>query len=108
MRDLATDSDRRVIDEADLAEYDYSGVQFGQGPKMTRVQGRAADHQRAARAGGGRKPKILFTVGHGERSSTIGAARLRQARDLLGKDNFEIEEWGSLGQTRCRPTPIWW
>ena len=24
---------------------------------------------------------------------------MRQARDLLGRDNFDIEEWSSLGET---------
>ena len=30
---------RRLVDSADLAEYDYSGLQFGQGPRMTGFKG---------------------------------------------------------------------
>ncbi len=46
-----------------------------------------------------RKGRILFTTGHGELGLDDGsAAGLDQAQDLLGRDNFEIEEWASLGQ----------
>jgi ABC-type uncharacterized transport system involved in gliding motility auxiliary subunit len=46
----------------------------------------------------GRKPKILFTTGHGELSlDDQGGRGLSGAQQLLGRDNFELEEWASLG-----------
>ncbi len=95
---LATDSDRRVIDEADLVEYDYSGVQFGEGPKIREFKGEQLITSALLELVEAEKPKILFTVGHGEGQLDYGERSLSQARDLLGKDNFEIEEWGSLGK----------
>ena len=47
----------------------------------------------------GRKPKILFTTGHGEHSlDDQGGHGLSGAQQLLGRDNFELSEWSSLGQ----------
>jgi ABC-type uncharacterized transport system involved in gliding motility auxiliary subunit len=47
----------------------------------------------------GRKPKILFTTGHGERAlDDAGPRGLASAREILGADNFEMEEWASLGK----------
>ncbi len=91
--------DRRVIDEFDLAEYDYSGAQFGQPPTLQELKGEAQITSAILELIEAEKPRILFTTGHGEAPLAPGARSLSQARDLLGKDNFEIEEWGSLGQT---------
>jgi gliding motility-associatede transport system auxiliary component len=47
----------------------------------------------------GRKPKILFTTGHGEHSlDDQSGSGLSGAQQLLGRDNFELEEWASLGK----------
>ncbi len=91
--------DRRVVDSADLAEYDYSGLQLGQGPEMTGFNGEQIFTSTLIELTEGRKPKILFTSGHGERSlDDFGATGLDQAQTLLGQDNLEVEEWASLGQ----------
>ena len=97
---VATDDDRRVIDEFDLAEYDYSGAQFGQGPTLQEFKGEGQITSALLALVESKKPKILFTSGHGEEplAQSQDLRSLSQARDLLGKDNFEIEEWSSLGQ----------
>jgi len=47
----------------------------------------------------GHKPKILFTTGHGEHAlDDQGGHGLSGARQLLGRDNFDLSEWSSLGQ----------
>jgi ABC-type uncharacterized transport system involved in gliding motility auxiliary subunit len=47
----------------------------------------------------GGKPRILFTTGHGEHSLDDQSGRgLSGAQQLLGNDNFELEEWASLGK----------
>lgn len=98
---VATENDRRVIDEFDMAEYDYSGAQFGQGPTLQEFKGESQITSALLALAEAKKPKILFTTGHGEEplSQAQDLRSLSQARDLLGKDNFEIEEWSSLGQT---------
>lgn len=91
--------DRRVIDSADLAELDFSGVQTGQGPEMSAFKGEQLFTSAILQLAEGRKPKILFTTGHGERSLDDRSPRgLAGAQEILGRDNFDIEEWASLGK----------
>jgi len=91
--------DRRVIERADLAEYDYSGAQYGQAASMTAFKGEQRITSAILELAESRKPKILFTTGHGELSlDDRSATGLWSAQDLLGRDNFELEEWGSLGK----------
>ena len=102
---VATAADRRVIDEFDLAEYDYSGAQFGQPPKMTDFKGEQLITSALLALIQAEKPRVLFTTGHGEASLDGGGPRsFSRARDLLGSDNFEMEEWSSLGP----PAPTCW
>jgi ABC-type uncharacterized transport system involved in gliding motility auxiliary subunit len=92
--------DRRMVEGADLADYDYSGLQFGQGPEMTGFKGEQVFTGAILELVEDRKPAILFTVGHGERSlDEVSAYGLSQAQDILGRDNFDIEAWASLGQS---------
>lgn len=90
--------ERQVVAASDLAEYDFSGMQVGQGPEVSGFVG----EQRFTRAlldlSAGDTPRVLFTTGHGEiplddRSMT----GLAEAQALLREDNFELEEWSSLG-----------
>ncbi len=93
--------DRRLVESNDLAEFDYSGLQFGQAPKLEAFKGEQMFTGAILDLAENRKPKILFTSGHGELVLDETSARgLSRARDLLGRDNFEIESWASLGQAR--------
>lgn len=96
--------DRRVIEASDLAEYDYSGMQFGEGPRMTGFKGEQAFTSALVELVESRKPKILFTTGHGEARLDDPSERgLSSAQDLLGRDNFALEEWSSLGKPAVPP-----
>ncbi len=95
-----TGEDRRVIDTADLAEYDYSGMQYGEGPKMIGFRGEQVFSSTLLELLESRKPRILFTSGHGEMSlDDMSGEGLSLARELLGQDNFDLEEWITLGST---------
>jgi ABC-type uncharacterized transport system involved in gliding motility auxiliary subunit len=101
---FASGNDRRVVDSADLADFDFSGVQLGQGPEMTGYKGEQAFTSALLQLSEGRKPKILFTTGHGEHSLDDSAQRgLSSSREILGRDNFEMEEWASLGKPAVPP-----
>jgi len=102
---IATEDDRRVIDEYDLAEYDYSGAQYGQPPTLKEFKGEQQITSAILALVEARKPRILFTTGHGEAPlEDPGTPRsLSQAQALLGRDNFEIEEWSSLGKLEVPP-----
>jgi ABC-type uncharacterized transport system involved in gliding motility auxiliary subunit len=93
---VVSGAERRVIDSAELAEFDYSGMQMGEAPKMTGFKGEQLFTGALLQLAEGRKPKVLFTTGHGERSLDDRQEHgLSSIQDLLGKDNFEIEEWAS-------------
>jgi len=101
---VASGDDRRVIDEYDLADYDYSGAQFGQAPTLEAFKGEQLVTSAILELVEDRKPRILLTTGHGEATSSPGQGRsFSLARSLLGEDNFDIEEWGSLGKTEVPP-----
>jgi ABC-type uncharacterized transport system involved in gliding motility auxiliary subunit len=90
---------RRLVDSADLAEYDYSGLQFGQGPRMTGFKGEQSFTSALVELSGGESPKVLFTTGHGElQLSDFSPAGLSGLEELLERDSFEVESWASLGQ----------
>jgi len=91
--------DRRVVDANDLADYDYSAVEQGGAPQMKGFKGEQKFTSAIVELEEAKKPKIVFTTGHGEPSLDSnegrGFARLQQ---YLGSDNFAIEEWASLGK----------
>lgn len=90
---------RRLVDSADLAEYDYSGLQFGQGPRMTGFKGEQSFTSALVELSGGESPKVLFTTGHGElQLGDFSPAGLSALEELLERDSFEVESWASLGQ----------
>lgn len=90
--------DRRIIEQHELAEYDYSGMQYGQEPSLEGFKGEQLITSHLLALSEARKPKVLFTSGHGEASLQPGGGRsLSVALDLLGQDNFTVEPWRSLG-----------
>lgn len=92
--------DRRVVESTDMADYDYSGMQYGQGPKLESFKGEQVFTAAILELAEDRKPKILFTAGHGELElDDVSGRGLSGAQDLLGRDNFEIESWASLGES---------
>ncbi|HXO21066.1 MAG TPA: GldG family protein, partial [Thermoanaerobaculia bacterium] len=96
---IATPKDRRVLDSAELADFDLSGMQLGQKPEMTGFKGEQLFTSALLQLSEGRKPKILFTTGHGEASlDDQGPHGLSGAQEILGRDNFDISEWASLGK----------
>jgi ABC-type uncharacterized transport system involved in gliding motility auxiliary subunit len=101
---FASGNDRRVVDASELADFDFSGVQMGQQPEMTGYKGEQLFTSALLQLAEGRKPKILFTTGHGEHSLDDTRPRgLSSAREILGRDNFDIEEWASLGKPAVPP-----
>ena len=91
--------ERRVVEESDLADYDYSALQYGGSPELTGFKGEEAFSGAILELVEKRKPKVLLTSGHGEASiDEAGAGGLSGVRDLVGKENVELASWASLGQ----------
>lgn len=92
-------NDRRVVEESDLADYDYSATQYGGSPELTGFKGEEAFSGAILELVESRKPKVLLTTGHGEASiDEAGNGGLSGVRDLVGKENVELAAWASLGQ----------
>ncbi len=97
-------TDRRVIEESQLADYDYSGLQFGQSPTLSAFKGEEAFTGAILELVERRKPKVVWLTGHGEAPlEELGPEGASKLRDLLGQENLTIEPWGSLGQTEVPP-----
>ena len=101
---VASGNDRRVIDSNELAELDFRTVQTTGAPQMTGYKGEQLFTSAILQLSEGRKPKVLFTTGHGERSLDDQSGRgLAGAQQILGPDNFEVSEWASLGKPAVPP-----
>lgn len=101
---VASGADKRVIPSNDLAEMDFSGMQMGQAPTLAGFKGEQLFTGAILQLGEGRKPKLIFTTGHGERSlDDQGPEGLAGIQQLLGADNFDVEEWSALGKTAVPP-----
>ena len=96
---FAAGNERRVVPATDLAEYDWSAAQFGGGqPEMLAFRGEQQFTRALVELTERERPKVVFTVGHGELSlDDRGATGLQEVQRLLGADSFEFEEWASLG-----------
>ena len=98
---LEAGEERRAVSAADLAELDYSAAQLGQDPQISAFEGEERFTSALVDLSQGEKPSVLFTTGHGELAlDDFSATGLQLARDLLGPDNVDIEEWASLGAER--------
>jgi len=92
--------ERRIVDTAALAEWDYSALQYGGQPTMTGFKGEAAFTGALLELVSGERPVVRFTSGHGERAIDDPAVGgLTQLRELLAGENAELESWPSLGET---------
>jgi LPXTG-motif cell wall-anchored protein len=96
---VASGNNRRVINSNDLAEIDFRGQEAGGPPQMTGFKGEQLFTGAILQLSEGRKPKILFTTGHGEHALDDASGHgFSGAQELLGRDNFELAEWASLGK----------
>ncbi len=92
-------ADRRIFSESDLADLDYSAMEAGGRPEIAAFKGEEVFTGALMQLAEGRKPKVLFTTGHGEKPLNDASGRgLQGVQELLGRDNVSVEEWGSLGK----------
>lgn len=93
-----TGGERRAVPANDLAELDFAAAQLGQDPGISAFRGEERFTSALVELTQGEKPSVLFTTGHGELSlDDFSATGLQLAREILGPDNVDIEEWASLG-----------
>lgn len=102
--------ERRAVPAADLQELDFSAVQRGGQPEIAGFLGEQAFTGAIVDLVEREAPRVLFTVGHGELGldpaggpapgRAGGGRSLAGLADVLGRDNFELEEWSLRGAER--------
>lgn len=87
---------RRTVTADELQEIDYSSMQRGGQPEISAFKGEQLFTNALAALSEGKVPKVLFTTGHGELRLDRAADRsLSGLTDVLGEDNFDLQEWQS-------------
>lgn len=89
-----TAGDRKKYVTGDqLVEYDYSGMQFGQPPRVKAFKGEEQFTAALLAVDDPRQPVLCFTTGHGERQlSGHSDEGLSSLAEFLGRDNLATEE----------------
>jgi ABC-type uncharacterized transport system involved in gliding motility auxiliary subunit len=96
---VTSGNDKRLINSNDLAELDFSSQETAGQPRISGYKGEQLFTSAVIQLSEGKKPRILFTTGHGEHSlDDQGGQGLSGAQEILGRDNFELSEWASLGK----------
>jgi len=91
---------KKYVTSDQLAEYDYSGMQFGQGPKMKAFKGEEQITSAIMGVVNPKVPKIYATTGHGEHDlDGMGEDGLSQLKEALQRDNLTAEKTSLLSGT---------
>jgi len=73
-------------------------MQMGQAPQIREFKGEQLFTGAILEMVEKKKPTIRFTTGHGEAApDDVSPRGLSQAQDLVGRDNFAVETWKTLG-----------
>lgn len=88
---------KKYVTSDQLAEYDYSGYQMGQAPKMKAFKGEEQFTSAIMGVVNPKMPKIYFTTGHGE-ADPDGPSEggLSQVKEALKRDNLAVEKTNLL------------
>lgn len=87
---------RHLVEESRLADWDYTGLAYGERPKMEAFKGEEV-FTAAIKGLIERKLRVVFTAGHGEPSfKGAGDSDWATAAEALRRENFEVEEWTGL------------
>jgi len=84
---------KKYVTSEQLAEYDYSGMQYGQQPKMKGFKGEEQFTAAILGVVNPKQPKLYFTTGHGEHDlDGFAQDGLSQFKEYLKRDNLEAEK----------------
>ncbi len=90
---------RRAVAADELQELDFSAARRGGQPEVSAFKGERLFTNALVDLTQGELPRVLFTTGHGELrlDAGTGGRSLSGLVDVLGRDNFELEEWSPRG-----------
>jgi ABC-type uncharacterized transport system involved in gliding motility auxiliary subunit len=90
---FATGDRKKYVTSDQLADYDYSGMQMGQPPKLKGFKGEEQFTSAILGVVSPKVPKIYFVTGHGEHDPDgTGEDGMSQLRELLKRDNLEVSK----------------
>ncbi len=90
---FASGGRKKYVTSDQLADYDYSGMQTGQAPKLKGFKGEEQFTAAILGVVNPKVPKIYFTTGHGEHDPDgMDAGGYSQLRDAIKRDNFDVEK----------------
>ena len=97
---FASGDRKKYVTSDQLADYDYSGMQMGQAPKMKGFKGEEQFTSAILGVVNPKVPKVYFTTGHGEHDPEgMGQDGYSQLRDALKRDNLDIQKTSLLSGT---------
>ena len=88
---------KKYVTSDQLADYDYSGMQMGQAPKMKGFKGEEQFTSAILGVVNPKVPKAYFATGHGEHDPDgADGDGYSQLRDAIKRDNLEVEKTSLL------------
>ena len=89
---FAAEDRKKYVSSDQLAEYDYSGFQMGQQPRMKGFKGEEQFTAAILAVDNPRQPKVCVASGHGEHPlDDFGRSGLSQFKEALLRDNLQAE-----------------
>ena len=90
---FASGGRKKYVTSDQLADYDYSGMQTGQPPKLKGFKGEEQFTAAVLAVVSPKVPKVYFVTGHGEHDpDSVGEDGMSQLRELLKRDNLEVSK----------------
>lgn len=91
---------KKFVYAADMAEYDYTAMQYGQPPSIKAFKGEEAITSAILNVSEDKQARVGFLTGHGERASTDPSPEgLTTMAEQLRKDNYAVDEVTLLGKS---------
>ncbi len=88
---------KKYVTSDQLADYDYSGVQMGQAPKLKGFKGEEQFTSAILGVVSTKVPKVYFVTGHGEHDPDgFGGDGMSQFKEMLARDNLDIQKTSLL------------
>ncbi len=90
---FASGGRKKYVTSDQLADYDYSGMQMGQAPKLKGFKGEEQFTAAILAVVNPKVPKVYFVTGHGEHDpDAADGAGYSQLKDAIKRDNYDVEK----------------
>ncbi len=94
---FASGDRKKYVTSDQLADYDYSGAQMGQAPKLKGFKGEEQFTSAILGVVSTKVPKVFFVTGHGEHDPDgFGGDGMSQLKEMLTRDNLDIQKTNLL------------